>query len=151
MRLPCNILLVKMMQMSPERRSNIGGRPRWGCDGDERLCSDCWHASSYLLPNDIYTAERSMLVSCSFCAGGRAISREGSEMQCTCLTTPKRASHSQILRAPTHHDSGWAAGSALARTLIKVSTSDDYTPESDLNHVGVFWACEFNSFMVPEV
>lgn len=101
MRLHCNILLVKMKQMSPERRSNIGRGPRRGRDGDERLCSDCWHASSYLLPNDIYTAERSMLVSCSFCTGGRAISREGSEMHCTCFTTSKRASHSQILE-PLH-------------------------------------------------
>lgn len=41
-------------------------------------------------------------------------------------------------RAPAHHDFGEAAGSTLARTLIKVSTSDDYTPESDWNRVGVF-------------
>ena len=58
---------------TPERRSNIGRQPSWDNDGEDRLYFNCWHVSSHLLPNDIYTAERSMLVSCSFCTGVGAI------------------------------------------------------------------------------
>ena len=58
---------------TPERRSNIGRQPSWDNDGKDRLYFNCWHVSSHLLPNDIYTAERSTLVSCSFCTGVGAI------------------------------------------------------------------------------
>lgn len=128
--------------MSPEKRSNIGRRPRGGGDGDERLCSDCWHASSYLLPNDIYTAERSMLVSWH----GRQSHFKRRVRNAMHMFDNIQVSVSfSGPKSPTHHGFGEAAGSTLART------PDDYTPESDLHCVGVFLACEFNSFMVPEV
>ena len=105
---------------SPERRSNIGRQPSRDNDGEDRLYFNCWHVNSYLLPNDIYTAERSVSFMFLLNRSWSHSQEKGLKWNAYVLQYPKWVSHPQILKPLNTTTLAKLAGSFLASALIRI-------------------------------